>query len=102
MISFGGISVDMVHSPFLLYKYINRQCISNLLISIWKDIHLEYILQARSNFLAMLFFHDPVQEYIFFQILIHIIFIVNYISLTVSSSIIIILASIGIFILFLP
>jgi len=92
----------MVHSPFILYKYINRQCIFNLLISIWKSIYLEDILQAKSNLLAMLFFHDPVQEYIFFQILIHIIFTVNYISLTILSSIIIILAPIGIFILFLP
>jgi len=56
----------MVHSPFLLYKYINRQCISNLLIFIWKVFYLEDILQAKLNLLAMLFFHDPVQEYIFF------------------------------------
>ena len=99
MISFGGISVDMVHSPFLLYKYINRQCISNLLIFIWKVFYLEDILQAKLNLLAMLFFHDPVQEYIFFRTLISIIFIIK---LYIFRSIIIILASIGIFILFLP
>lgn len=86
MISFGGISVDMVHSPFLLYKYINHQCISNLLIFIWKVFYLEDILQAKLNLLAMLFFHDPVQEYIFFRTLINIIFIIK---LYIFSSIII-------------
>lgn len=86
MISFGGISVDMVHSPFLLYKYINRKCISNLLIFIWKVFYLEDILQAKLNLLAMLFFHNPVQEYIFFRTLINIIFIIK---LYIFSSIII-------------
>ena len=40
-----------------------------------KSFYLEDILQAKLNLLAMLFFHDPVQEYIFFRTLINIIFI---------------------------